>query len=166
MHKVLPKTRRWTLSLTTAFAVMRAGVCGRRSRCFGAPSLRPLWPKVSTVLRACPKRTGKACFECQQGRSKTDFLSQTVQNRLELASARQIGGDNPGLDFHRPSQDRITYDHQHIRHRIQFEELRAKLDLLWVPNDRRQKKQKLRKTNPAAGRPNAPVGFLRQYGTT
>src|ERR1700722_1787816 len=57
----------------------------------------------------------------------------------------QGSGDDPGLDFHRPSQDRIAYDHQHIRQGVQFEELRTKLDLLRIPNDRRQKKQKLNK---------------------
>src|ERR1700686_2700984 len=68
----------------------RAGrVCGWTftMRASARPRYAPRGPKVSPVLWACPKRTGKACFGCQQGRSKTDFLSQTVQNRLELASA-------------------------------------------------------------------------------
>src|SRR5450631_1483397 len=69
---------------------------------FGAPSLRPLWPKVSPVFWACPKPTGKACFGCQQGRSKTDFLSQTAQNRLELASApKHLKPDIAKVDFGR-----------------------------------------------------------------
>src|SRR6266852_94946 len=68
----------------TAGRGMRATFTMRAS---ARPRYASCGPKVSPVLRACAKRTGKFCFGCQRGRSKSDFLSQTVQNRLELASA-------------------------------------------------------------------------------
>src|ERR1700757_1309565 len=34
----------------------------------------------------------------------------------------KANGDRPGLDFHRPSQDRIPYNHQHIGHGVEFED--------------------------------------------
>jgi hypothetical protein len=106
-----------------------------------------------------------------QGIVSNPICDTATKTHIHQRSSRQgysgkDYGDEPSLNLHRSSQDWIAYDHQHIRKRIQFEKLSARFNLLRIPNDRRQKKQKLRKTNPAAGRPNAPVGFLRQYGTT
>src|SRR5882762_7923352 len=46
-------------------------------------------------------------------------------------------GNDPGLNLHRPSQDRIAYDNQHVRHGIESEDFPARMDLLRIPNDRR-----------------------------